>query len=386
MFVAIKRQALKNGIVKRGTKWAYVLRVPNPLTGKTKPQWVGGFASEVEAKAARDKARVALSGGVYVSPSKVTVEDFLRSWIKIHSESLKPKTARDYSDMIERKMVPRLGKIQLSQLRPSHIQGFYSDLFAQGGKDGEPLSARTVQYHASILKKALNYAVEVDGLLATNPAKKVQLPKGSPRRLEPFSRDEARAFLDELRDHRLFAFFRLAIYSGARKGELLALTWSDLDFENCKLSISKNRIYFNKSILVQNSTKGGDGRRVITLDPETVEILRAHRRAQVEERLLAGSEWHDSDYIFVNEFGHPINYSTPTALFSKIRKRAGLREQRFHDLRHFHATVLLEAGTPLHVVAQRLGHRDAMTTATTYAHVTNQQAENASLIFAKAVE
>lgn len=377
---------MKNGIAKRGTKWAYVLRVPDPLTGKTKPQWVSGYASEVEAKAARDKARVALTGGVYVSPTKITVAEFLRSWVTIHAESLKPKTGQDYKDMIERKIVPRLGKIQLSQLRPSHIQGFYSDLFAQGGEDGEPLSARTVQYHASILKKALNYAVEVDGLLATNPAKKVQLPKGTPRRLEPFTRDEAKVFLVALRDHRLFAFFRLAIYSGARKGEILALTWNDLDLENSKVSISKNRIYFNKSILVQNSTKGGEGRRVITLDPETMEILRAHRRAQIEERLLAGREWEDSDYIFVNEFGVPINYSTPTALFTKMRKRAGLREQRFHDLRHFHATVLLEAGTPLHVVAQRLGHRDAMTTATTYAHVTNQQAENASIIFAKAVE
>lgn len=377
---------MKNGIAKRGTKWAYVLRVPDPVTGKTKPQWVSGFTSEAEAKSARDKARVALTGGVYVSPTKITVEEFLRAWVTIHAESLKPKTGRDYRDMIERKMVPRLGKIQLSQLRPSHIQGFYSDLFAQGGEDGQPLSARTVQYHASILKKALSYAVEVDGLLATNPAKKVQLPKGTPRRLEPFTREEARTFLETLKDHRLFAFFRLAIYSGARKGELLALTWNDLDFENSKVSISKNRIYFNKSILVQNSTKGGEGRRVITLDPETMEILRAHRRTQIGERLLAGSGWQDTDYIFVNEFGAPINYSTPTALFAKTRKRAGLREQRFHDCRHFHATVLLEAGTPLHVVAQRLGHRDAMTTATTYAHVTNQQAENASLIFAKAVE
>ena len=377
---------MKNGIAKRGTKWAYVLRVPDPLTGKTKPQWVSGFTSEAEAKSARDKARVALTGGVYVSPTKITVEEFLRAWVTIPAESLKPKMGQDYKDMIERKIVPRLGKIQLSQLRPSHIQGFYSDLFARGGEDGEPLSARTVQYHASILKKALSYAVEVDGLLATNPAKRVQLPKGTPRRLEPFTREEARTFLEALKDHRLFAFFRLAIYSGARKGELLALTWTDLDLENSKVSISKNRIYFNKSILVQNSTKGGEGRRLITLDPETMEILRAHRLAQIQERLLVGSAWQDVDYIFVNEFGAPINYSTPTALFAKTRKRVGLREQRFHDLRHFHATVLLEAGTPLHVVAQRLGHRDAMTTATTYAHVTSQQAENASIIFAKAVE
>lgn len=377
---------MKNGIAKRGSKYSFVLRIPDPITGKTKPQWTSGFSSEAEAKVARDKARVALSGGVYVSPTKITVEEFLRSWVKIHAESLKPKTGQDYKDMIERKIVPRLGKIQLSQLRPSHIQGFYSDLFANGGEDGKPLSARTVTYHASILKKALSYAVDVDGLLATNPATKVPLPKGTPRRLEPFSRDEARSFLEGASAHRLFAFFRLALYSGARKGELLALTWDDLDFENEKLSISKNRIYFDKKILVQNSTKGGDGRRIITIDPETLEILRAHRKKQLEERLKAGSSWADTDYIFVDEFGAPINYSTPTALFSKIRKKEGLRDQRLHDLRHYHATVLLEEGVPFHVVAKRLGHRDASVTMNTYAHVTSHQEENASLIFAKAVQ
>ena len=109
-------------------------------------------------------------------------------------------------------------------------------------------------------------------------------------------------------------------------------------------------------------------------------------KRQFEERLKAGSLWNETSYIFATEFGEPINYGTPTQLFTKIKNRLNLPEQRFHDLRHFHATQLLKAGTPLHVVAHRLGHRDPMVTATTYAHITADQAVNVSVVFAKAVE
>jgi len=276
--------------------------------------------------------------------------------------------------------------MQLTQIRPSHLQKLYMEISEHGGVNGEPLSARTVSYSAAILKKAFGYAQDVEGILSTNPALKVPVPKGAPKQNEPYSPHQIRIILEEFKNHRLSALFRLAIYTGARKGELLALQWADLDFENMKLTISKNRIYINGKNLVQNSTKGGEGRRTISVDPETMDVLRDHRKRQFEERLLAGSVWEETGYIFVTETGRPIDYGTPTQLFAKIRKRLGLPDQRFHDLRHFHATQLLRAGTPLHVVAHRLGHRDAMVTATTYAHVTSDQEVNASITFAKAVE
>ena len=377
---------MKNGIVKRGSTYSYVIRVPDPRTGKTKPQWVGGFTTENEAKKARDKARVTVANGTYVAPAKMTLEEFLGYWIKIHSQTLKPKTTEGYEGVIKRYINPRLGKMQLTQIRPSHLQKLYTEISEHGGINGESLSARTVSYSAAILKKAFGYAVDVEGILATNPALKVPVPKGTPKQNEPYSPSQIRTLLEEFKKHRLSALFRLAIYTGARKGELLALQWTDLDLESMKLTISKNRIYINGANLIQKSTKGGEGRRTISLDPETMEILRDHRKRQFEERLLAGSIWQESGYIFVTEVGLPIDYGTPTQLFTKTRKRLGLPDQRFHDLRHFHATQLLRAGTPLHVVAQRLGHRDAMVTATTYAHVTSDQEENASITFAKAVE
>jgi len=377
---------MRNGIAKRGSTYSYVIRVPDHKTGKTKPKWVGGFKTESEAKKARDKARVTVANGSYIEPAKITLEGFLESWIQIHSQTLKPKTTEGYEGVIKRYINPRLGKMQLSLIRPSHIQKLYTEISQAGGANGQPLSARTVSYTAAILKKAFGYAQDVEGIVSANPALKVPVPRGIPRQNEPYSPEQIRLLLSELKKHRLYALFRLAVYSGARKGELLALKWTDLDLNTMKLTISKNRIYINGANLVQSSTKGGEGRRTIQLDPETIEVLREHRTKQLESRLLMGNLWEDSGYIFVTEVGLPIDYGTPTQLFTKIRKRLGLPDQRFHDLRHFHATQLLRAGTPLHVVAQRLGHRDAMVTATTYAHVTSDQAENAAIVFAKAVE
>jgi integrase len=124
----------------------------------------------------------------------------------------------------------------------------------------------------------------------------------------------------------------------------------------------------------------------VSLDDRTVEILKAHRKRQLQERLLAGSAWSETGYIFTRENGEPIDPDTPSQLFTRLRLNLGLPPQRLHDLRHIHATELLRAGVPLHVVADRLGHRDAMVTATIYAHVRADQAESVAEIFAKAVK
>lgn len=377
---------MKNGVEKRGKSYSFAIRIPDSKTGKTKLKKVGGFTSEQAAKVARAKALVAIAGGLYVEPSKITVDEFLHSWIDNHAHSLKPLSEESYRKNIDNYLVPHIGRIPLSQLRPTHIQKMYVDLFTTGGKNGTGLSARTVKYSGAVLSKALKNAVEVEGILSMNVATRVSPPKGPTKTLEPYSPLEMKMLLKGLSDHRLYALFRIAIYTGARLGEIISLRWSDIDMDGMKLSISKNRVRVVGKSIEQNSTKGGESRRVIQLDPETIEILKSHRKTQLQERLIAGSEWNETNQIFVNEFGNPIDNSTPSHIFQKHRRKLELREQRFHDLRHFHATQLLQAGVPLHVVAHRMGHRDAMVTATIYAHVTSDQAENASLIFAKAVE
>ena len=380
------RNKVKNGVAFTGRNWSYVLRVPDLATGKTKPQWVGGFDSEKSAKLARDKARVSLSSSTYVSPSKATVGEYLRTWInEVHASQLKATTLERYKQVINKHLIPELGAIKLQDLRASHVQALYTNLLTRPTATGEPLSPRTVELIGTVLKIAIKYAVNVDEVMAVNPASRVPLPKGKGSIPAPWSIQELNTFLDVARTHRLFFFFRLSAFTGARRGELLALKWSD--FDGSAITISKNRLSVSKQVLVQNSTKGGtNGQRRVPLDRETIELFTAHRKRQLIERLALGEYWHDTGYVFTQENGLPIYPHTPSDLFKKLLKKAGLRPTRLHDQRHLHATELLRLGEPLHVVASRLGHRDAMVTATIYAHVSDQQAETASSTFANAVE
>ena len=380
------RNKVKNGVAFTGRNWSYVLRVPDLATGKTKPQWVGGFDSEKSAKLARDKARVSLSSSTYVSPSKATIGEYLSTWInEVHASQLKATTLERYKQVINKHLIPELGAIKLQDLRASHVQVLYTNLLTRPTATGEPLSPRTVELIGTVLKIAIKYAVNVDEVMAVNPANRVPLPKGKGSIPAPWSIQELNTFLDVARTHRLFFFFRLSAFTGARRGELLALKWSD--FDGSAITISKNRLSVSKQVLVQNSTKGGtNGQRRVPLDRETIELFTAHRKRQLIERLALGEYWHDTGYVFTQENGLPIYPHTPSDLFKKLLKKAGLRPTRLHDQRHLHATELLRLGEPLHVVASRLGHRDAMVTATIYAHVSDQQAETASSTFANAVE
>ncbi|MDA2963232.1 MAG: site-specific integrase [Actinomycetota bacterium] len=381
----IKKQ-VRNGVAFTGKSWSYVLRVPDTTTGKTKPLWVGGFDSEKSAKLARDKARVSLSNSNYVNPSKTTLGEYLTRWIdQVHASQIKATTLYRHKAVIDKYLIPELGAIKLQELRPSHVQAFYTSLLTHSTVTGEPLAPRSVVRIGSVLKKAIRYAVDVDGVLAVNPVNRVPLPKGKGTIPQPWSIQELNTFLDVARTHRLFFFYRLSAFTGARRGELLALRWSD--FDGSAITISKNRVKVDKAVLEQNSTKGGtNGQRRVPLDSETIKLFNLHRKEQLIERMAIGEYWQDTGYVFVQESGLPLYPDTPSNVFNKLLIKAGLRHTRLHDQRHLHATELLRLGEPLHVVAQRLGHRDAMTTATVYAHVSDQQAETASSVFANAVE
>ena len=328
---------------------------------------------------------MALAKHDYVMPGKVLLGDFLETWIKIHAKHLKPVTVHKYTQLIRLYLIPKLGTIKIQELRPVQIETFYADMLNNPGVSGKVLSSRTAEHCGAILKIALKYAVEVEGTLSFNPATRVRLPKGIAKTLSPWTIQELNQFLEIVGTHRLAFYFRLSAFTGARRGEILALKWSD--FDGRAITISKSRINVGGATIEQNSTKGGvNGQRRVLLDTETIELFNAHRRRQVEERLAMGEVWQDTGYVFVQENGLPLDPGTPSHLFNQIQKQSNFRHTRLHDLRHLHATELLRLGEPLHVVADRLGHRDAMVTATIYAHVSNEQAETASTRFAVAAK
>jgi integrase len=206
---------LRDGVIKRGATWAYVIRVPDPETGRSRPKWVSGFPTELAAKAARDEARVAARRGEYVDRSALTVGEYLAEWVQAHAASVKPGPAAGYRADVERYITPRIGGLRLQSLRPAILSKLYRELATNGGKDGRPLSASTVAHVHRTLRKALTDAVRVEQVLATNPAERAKLPRT--RRGEPgtvWTPAQLAAFLHQASTHRLSAFLRLAAYTG----------------------------------------------------------------------------------------------------------------------------------------------------------------------------
>ncbi|WP_184844220.1 tyrosine-type recombinase/integrase [Kribbella solani] len=383
--------------MKRGKTWSYVIRVIDPETGVSKPKWVGGFAEEDDAKEARDEARRAARRGEYVDRNAITVAEFLGDWLDAHSLEVKPRTLDGYRYLVRQYISPRIGHMRLQAVRPSTLSGLYRELLAGGGRGGAALSRRTVDFVHAVLRKAFNDAVRSDQLLASNPAERAKRPRREQRGpIEVWTGEELRRFLDVMSEHRLFAFYRLAAYSGARRGELLNLRWPDIDWNAPAVRI-RGSVGMVAGERIEGTTKGGR-ERVVSLDAGTVEVLRAHRRQQLADIDVAGAAWLDSGHVFTNGLGRPIYPDSVSQLMAKsikaynqpedsaLRPTHPLPHARLHDLRHVHATMLLVAGVPVHVVADRLGHADPAVTLRVYAHVIRQHAAGIADVFAAAVD
>ena len=400
------RKSVSDGIAFTGKSWSYVLRVPiNKVSKKTKPKWVGGFETRKQAKLARDEARVALARKTYREPSKKLLGEYLDEWIKVHAVA--PTTLVSYKELINNYLKPRLGSIPLESLSALDVETFYFELMTTKGKKGENLSPATASRCVSVLKACLKRAVKIRDL-SYNPAREVSIREPESNRSELWTRaqldqvflpcalkplvlsDKKRADnkakgvggFEPLLTYRLGFFFRLSAYTGARRGELLALRWSDL--QGNELHITKSRTLSGKAV-IEKSPKTKGSKRVVSLDDKTMLLFNAHRRRQVDEARIGRDKgyWVESDYVFTRENGLPLDTGTVTKLFVKITKEAGLKPMRLQDLRHLHATELLRQGINPHIVANRLGHANPKVTLTIYAHVDKESQDKASQTFAR---
>jgi integrase len=399
------RKSVSDGIAFTGKSWSYVLRVPiSKDSKKTKPKWVGGFDTRKQAKLARDEARVALARKKYREPSKKLLGDYLDEWIKVHDVA--PTTLVSYRELINNYLKPRLGSIPLESLSALDVETFYFELMTTKGKKGENLSPATASRCVSVLKACLRRAVRIRDL-THNPAREVSIREPESKKTELWTRDQLdKVFLpcalqplkltdkkraenkakgvgifEPLLKYRLGFFFRLCAYTGARRGELLALRWSDL--QGSDLHITKSRTLSGKAV-IEKAPKTKGSNRVLSLDDKTMLLFNAHRRRQVDEARIGREkgEWFESDYVFVRENGKPLDTGTVTKLFVKISKEAGLKPMRLHDLRHLYATELLRTYQP-HTVGALLGHANPKVTLTVYGHVDKESQDKASDTFAR---
>ncbi len=215
------------------------------------------------------------------------------------------------------------------------------------------------------------------GYLARNMAVGIELPQVRPLAIQPFDFAQTRALLQGLEGHRWYALYRLAVNLGLREGELLGLTWEDVDLERSVLRARRQLRRVNgpngTKVFVLQTTKTKAGERILTLDGDLVAVLREHMRNQVEERRVLDGQWESTmNLIFVTETGAPVHSSDLIQHFKRLLKTLELPKIRFHDLRHTAATLMLADGVPLVTVSKILGHSSPAITATIYAHALDE--------------
>lgn len=341
---------------------------PDPATGKRRQILRQGFRTKREAEAALEEFLSGVRTGAMVNRSAANVGDFLDEWLDGQRSRLKETTWVSYRIAVGR-VKARVGKVKLQALSPIDVERFYDGLAETGGKNGGPLSAKTVRNTHVVLRKALDDAERL-GLIARNPAAVAKPPVPQQVEHATWSTDDLQDFFGTLTGHRHYGLYVLLATTGMRRGEALGMRWSDLDLDGSELCIRQTITTADGDIVV-SSPKTKRSRRIVYLDEVTVAVLRAHRQRQREERLSAGPSWNpDPGLVFCDEIGDPIHPDRITREFAGLVRAAGLPVIRLHDLRHTYATVALKAGVQPKLVSERLGHATTGITLDLYSHVT----------------
>lgn len=356
--------------------WGFVADIGvDPSTGKRKQARRRGFATKREAQDELTRLLSSVAEQTFVAPQRQTVGEFFEEWLATIEGSRQPSTWESYARNLRLHVVPAIGRLQLQQLDPGHLNRLYGDLRRGGRKDGKGggLSPRTIRYVHTIIGAAMRDAVRWQRIVRS-PAELAEPPRASDAQapeMQTWSGPELARFLAAEEGSRYYPAFHLLATTGMRRGEALGLRWSDIDLEGGRLGIRQTLTVVKHELRFANRTKTGKGRPV-DLDAGTVAVLKAWKARQAAERLQMGGGWHsdDGDLVFTLPDGRPYHPERFSREFDRRVARHELPRIRCHDLRHTWATLALAAGVPLKVVSERLGHATTAITADTYSHVT----------------
>lgn len=349
----------------------------DPATGqhRRRQKYVTVRGTKKQAQAHLNDLLRAANRGEFVDPSNTTLGEWLSEWIVSVQPTVRPATLVRYAGVIRNHLLKAaIAAIPLQKLRGAQIEAYYATI---------PVGSRTV--HHTVLRRALQKAAR-NRLIITSPIADLdhapRRPKGRDEdaRVNCWTAAEAKTFLAVAKaaGSQAAALYAVALDSGARKSELCGLRWADVDFDANRISI------------VQQLTKPGPEpifgppkngcSRDVTLSPETMELLRQHKRTQAELKMANRTTYRDLGLVFAKEHGDVTNRADMIGLplqsnnlaerhFDPLVKAAKVKRITFHGMRHTTATMLLQAGEPVHVVSKRLGHARVEITLNTYAHV-----------------
>jgi len=354
---------MRGHIRKRGNGYTIILNLGrDPATGKRKRQWISGGRTKRDAEKRLSELLNNMDTGGIVKPTKLTVAKFLEQWLEDYKANLSPRGYERYAGIAKGHLIPGLGSIPLTRLRPEHLQKQYTAELNNG------LSARTVRYHHAILHVALKTAVKW-GLLSRNVADAVTPPKVHSTEMQTWNEDEIKRFLEAAKDTPYHELFYLALFTGMRRSELLALRWCDVDLLLCQVYVNRGLHQLKDGSYIFTEPKSAKSRRTIALPPSAALLLREYQEKRQQQYAMLGTQLTDDGLVFCHLDGKPLRPNTITRAWTILAARCGLKVIRLHDARHSHASLMLKQGVHPKIVQERLGHSSIQITLDTYSHV-----------------
>jgi integrase len=349
----------RGNLTRRGkSSWRFKFEVSaNPRI--TKYHTLHGTKKQAQEQAAKIVA--AHAGGLYVDPSQQTVAAYAAHWERNWAaQNVSAKTLERYSELIRVHILPAIGSIPIQKLHAAHLEKLYAAL---------TVAPRTKHHIHRLLHTMLERAVRL-AVVQRNVSDLVDAPNVPDKEIEILSQTEISRVLEVLKGGSwLYPIVMVALGTGMRRGELLALRWKDVDLDGAKLRVEQSLEQTKLSGLVFKAPKTKRGRRTITLPASTVTALREHLKATLERRLMLGQgKLHDNELIFSAWTGKP---QSPQGMSQKWRKavRTAKLKATFHSLRHTHASSLIAAGIDVLSISRRLGHSSPSVTLNAYGHL-----------------
>ncbi len=361
------------GHIRKRSKGSWTLWVDlgrDPETGKRKQQTVTVRGNKKDAERELRAVLTRIEGGAHVKPAKMTVGEYLKQWLESYVvTNTTPKTQERYEGIVRVHLIPAFGSLPLAGLQPQRIQNYYSQALRSGRKDGNGgLSTRTVRYHHMVLYEALKHAVK-RGILIRNVAEAADPPPPEPKEIAILDSGGVRMLLQAAESTPYHTCIFTAVYTGLRRSELLGLRWCDINLELATISVTQTLHQLKNGTYAFGKPKTRGSRRLIALSPSLAILLRDYKEKQELDRMLLGKPLLPSELVFSHPDGRPLRPNSLSRAFERIAQSLGFEGIRFHDLRHAHATLMLQQGIHPKIVSERLGHSSVAITLDIYSHV-----------------
>ena len=308
---------------------------------------------------------------IIVDPNKYTVADLLLEWYRDYAEvELSPTTFEGYKTIIDAHLIPALGKIKASELQGRHIKSYISKKRKAGRADGVKggLSSTTLVQHYRVLSQALKYGRKWK-IISHDPLEFVNRPSKRNVEIETLDKKQLQRLLDYAEGW-TYDLIYLAVNTGMRRGEIMGLRWSDIEFQNKMIRVRQTLVISQEQGTIFKKPKSNSSIRGIDITEDVISLLKKRKKQQNENKLMLGPDYID-DYnlVFSKDNGDKFYPKVASDRFNRVAKKAGLEQFTLHSLRHTHATLMLQAGVHPKVIQERLGHSDISTTLNIYSHV-----------------